>query len=668
MGTVYEAYQRSMHRTVALKVLDVGAIPSRNAEVRFQREAWIGGRLSHPNIVKVYCHGVEGRSHYIAMELATGGSLHDDIEKTKAKRRGVPADSAWRGEHIRRVISLFISAADALAHIHAHGIIHRDIKPSNLLVPEEGSRLLLTDFGLAKDEEALSVTRGGDFLGTVRYMSPEQLLAHRATIDYRSDIWSLGVSLYEAATLSLPYSADSDEAYMSAVSARDPAPARTCERAVPRDLETVLMKCLQRDPAHRYQTAAALRDDLARLLENRPVLARRPGLATRAVRFASRNRISAGLVAAFVLVAVVALALGIPPALRQRVHERVISRLEAGEPAYTYMPPGADEQRLLDDMRSGRVSREMSTRVVRHLLKPDVHVSQYMTRHAPAVYADIERYIHGWELAAVVMPKVMLDGQVVAEGSVLPPSEAVCLLSADDLAKLACGQHRLDMELRAWVFQMPDVVSQMGEAGQSLWNPPLSFADEPGGVGRALYGPGQTTWSAWWPELQSSVRSLEVGPIIFPPVFFYVVDELPQGYPTPVSSPALDAAMRDNVTLDDFRCWGGQWFLFRLTVDRPLPAALACRVEATAPGWVGRLDDLRIRPGHAPSMDTMRPVRWERVVGESPPDLGKTSLGPGDGVTVRVRLIPSRDVAASEQGFDTYWGGTLEFEGVLHRT
>ncbi len=291
MATVYEAYQRSMHRRVALKILDVSAIPSRKAEARFEREAWIGGRLNHRHVTTVYAQGVQGRSHYIAMELLPGGSLQDAITRAQQSRKEASSDSAWRAEHIRSVVGLFVGVADALGHVHSHGIVHRDIKPSNLLLSEDGGRLVLTDFGLARDETASRMTRGGDLLGTLRYMSPEQLLAHRARVDHRSDIWSLGVSLYEAVTLDLPFSAESEEAYLTAVSGKEPVPARRRDRAVPRDLETILIRCLERDPDRRYASAAELRDDLERFLDDRPVMARRPGVLTRTARFARRQRI-----------------------------------------------------------------------------------------------------------------------------------------------------------------------------------------------------------------------------------------------------------------------------------------------------------------------------------------------------------------------------------------
>jgi hypothetical protein len=292
MGTVYEAYQDSMRRKVALKVLDAGLFPSEGEFSRFEREAWIGGRLSHPNIVKAFGQGVAGASRYIAMELVEGDSLASFITKVKAEREQRPQpDSAWRAGHIRKMVSLFVGVADALHYVHQQGIVHRDIKPLNLLLSSDGTRLLLTDFGVARDAEASRVTRKGEYIGTIRYMSPEQLLAQRALVDHRSDIWSLGVSLYEALTLDLPYSADTEEAYISAVSMKDPLPARARSLAVSRDLETVLMMCLERDPDRRYSSAADLKDDLVRFLEDRPVLARRPGILLKTIRLAKRHRV-----------------------------------------------------------------------------------------------------------------------------------------------------------------------------------------------------------------------------------------------------------------------------------------------------------------------------------------------------------------------------------------
>jgi serine/threonine protein kinase len=307
MGTVYEAEQESMRRRVALKILDAGLALSGNEIARFEREAWVAGRLSHPNIVKVFGQGTEGGGaiRYIVMELIAGHSLRDEIHRLTEVRGGKPVSaSSASSEHIRSITSLFVGVADALDYVHRQGIAHRDIKPGNLLLCDNERRLVLTDFGLARDENVSQLTRRGDFLGTVHYMSPEQLMAQRVTVDHRTDIWSLGVSLYEAVTLRLPFDGDSQEAYLSAVVMREPMRARNRNRAVPRDLETVLMKCLQRDPAHRYGSVGDLRDDLKRWLEDRPVMARRPGAASRLVRVAKRHRLAVGAVIAAAALAV----------------------------------------------------------------------------------------------------------------------------------------------------------------------------------------------------------------------------------------------------------------------------------------------------------------------------------------------------------------------------
>ena len=345
LGTVYEAYQESMHRVVALKVMNPGIQPSSAANLRFEREAWIGGRLSHPNIVRVHGQGDESGIRYIAMELIDGRSLHEEIRRVK-NEAGEDRRSSSTSQAIRHTVELFIGVADALAAVHDGGVVHRDIKPSNLLLTRDGSRLLLSDFGLARDAESAHLTRQGDFLGTVRYMSPEQLLAHRVKIDHRSDIWSFGVSLYEAVTLDLPYHADSDEGYISAVSSQEPTPARRRLRAVPRDLETILMKCLERDPARRYASMRDLREDLARFLEGRPVAARRPGPVARSMRFVRRNRVAA----AAAMVAVLSSLLIVWEVLARLEDQKQIRRLRwTLEQAET---TGADPASLAPDWKA----------------------------------------------------------------------------------------------------------------------------------------------------------------------------------------------------------------------------------------------------------------------------------------------------------------------------
>ncbi len=289
MGRVYEAYEIAKHRKVALKVLNADFALFRDDISRFEREAWIGGRLNHPNIVKAYGQGEISGLHYISMELLDGPSLATDILISAAELGQLPSQKV-SSERIRKMIVLFAEVADAVHYVHDNGIIHRDIKPQNLLLTEASSRMLLSDFGLARDEAMSQLTRQNDFLGTIRYMSPEQLLQHRAKLDRRTDIWSLGVSLYQAVTLDLPYPADTVEGFLNAVSTNEPLPARARNPAIPRDLETVLMKCLEKKPARRYQNAAELRDDLRRITAHQSIQARRPSPVAKLIRFAKRHR------------------------------------------------------------------------------------------------------------------------------------------------------------------------------------------------------------------------------------------------------------------------------------------------------------------------------------------------------------------------------------------
>jgi serine/threonine protein kinase len=334
-----------MHRRVALKVLDTSVGASRDESARFEREAWIGGRLSHPHVVKVHAQGVHETTHFIAMELVEGQSLHGELQRLREARAGQLKSPSISGAALRRMVSLFVGVADALEHVHANGIVHRDIKPPNLLLTPDGTRLLLSDFGLARDDDASRLTRRGDFMGTIRYMSPEQLLAHRVKVDHRCDIWSLGVSLYEAVTLELPYEAGGAEGYISAVATKEPLAARFRNRAVPRDLETILMKCLERDPERRYASAGALRDDLQRFLEDRPVLASRAGPIRRAARFLKRHRTLAAGSAIAAAIAAGALVLFSRSQREREDLERIRTTLEQ------FIARGVDPQSVQPDWK-----------------------------------------------------------------------------------------------------------------------------------------------------------------------------------------------------------------------------------------------------------------------------------------------------------------------------
>jgi hypothetical protein len=298
MGVVYEAEQLSLRRRVALKVLRFGGPGDPEALERFRREAETVARLHHTNIVPVFAVGCEQGVHYYAMQFIDGTSLAAVLEGARREGRALdPAETARWG----------LQAAEALAHAHQRGVVHRDVKPSNLLLDDEGT-LWLTDFGLARQAGEATLTVTGALLGTPRYMSPEQASAVRRPVDHRSDLYSLGATLYELATGRPVFEADTPQALLAQILEVEPVAPRVARPGMPRDLETVLLKCLAKEPARRYPTARALADDLRAFAEGRPVRARRPGPLERSARWLRKHRKTLGVAAAAAVVALGALA------------------------------------------------------------------------------------------------------------------------------------------------------------------------------------------------------------------------------------------------------------------------------------------------------------------------------------------------------------------------
>jgi serine/threonine protein kinase len=368
MGVVYEAEQESLGRRVAIKILPnqfVGDAPRRK---RFEREARMAAKLHHTNIVPIFGVGEHDGNHYYVMQRIHGVGLdavfralvsqptavvHDAtglVELTRAilsrssdlrdmssgaldagaasssttatanvamlaaasgsgreNRRREPSYSASgraiQPRYWQSVARLLAQAADALAYAHSQGVLHRDVKPANLLLDERGT-LWVADFGLATVLDPAERSQAGDFAGTLRYMAPERF---NGTGDARSDVYALGVTLYELATLETAFASHDGRSVIRAVLDKPLPPPRSICPTMPRDLETILLKATAREPQQRYETAAALRDDLRRFADDLPILARRISAAERFVRWAKRNRaLAASLALVFVLLAVIA--------------------------------------------------------------------------------------------------------------------------------------------------------------------------------------------------------------------------------------------------------------------------------------------------------------------------------------------------------------------------
>ena len=266
MGEVWEAEQVPLERKVALKLILPERV-SRDAQALFAREARAGGRLSHPGIVTIHSHGTSGGLAWIAMELVEGAwTLRDFVDE-------VGRAGELEGGYYEHVAEFIAQVADALQAAHDAGVIHRDVKPRNILITRD-DRPKLTDFGLARitDEAALSVT--GDFAGTYAYMSPEQVAAKRAGLDHRTDIFSLGVVLYEMLTLRRPFEGDTAHQIADQILFHEPRDPRKVRSRVPKDLGIIAGKAMEKRRDRRYASMEELAADLRRHLRGEPIRAR----------------------------------------------------------------------------------------------------------------------------------------------------------------------------------------------------------------------------------------------------------------------------------------------------------------------------------------------------------------------------------------------------------
>ncbi|MHC4450417.1 MAG: protein kinase domain-containing protein [Planctomycetota bacterium] len=289
-GLVFLALDTRLGRKVALKTLGPNLDPS-FAE-RFYREAAAASRLDHPGICAVYETGEIDGTHFIAMRYVEGHSLAQLI--TQSQAAGTASESGTVGATTRKgigaTLQLIEKAARALHVAHEAGIVHRDIKPGNIMVDPAGEPVLL-DFGLARVEagDLRTLTAAGDLMGTPAYMSPEQLTAHRIKLDRRTDIYSLGVSLYECLTLKRPFEAPTLDGIYKQILAPDPPDPRRHNKQIPKDVKVVLETALEKDRERRYATALDFAEDLRRARELEPIRARPIGPVTRAWRWAQRR-------------------------------------------------------------------------------------------------------------------------------------------------------------------------------------------------------------------------------------------------------------------------------------------------------------------------------------------------------------------------------------------
>jgi serine/threonine protein kinase/dienelactone hydrolase len=340
MGVVYQALQLSLNRRVALKVLPLGAAGVSTVE-RFHREARAAAHLHHPNIVTIYAEGAESHICYFAMEMIDGENLDQIIKELRAARPPVPAtgttgarepqapeplssqekagqaspssdvlrDCATPRGYFDTVARLMSEVADALHYAHGEGIIHRDVKPSNLILSRDG-RLVLLDFGIARICAEQAMTMSGSFIGTPRYMSPEQITGGAHGSDHRCDIYSLGVTLYELLTLEPLFDGQTQERILGQILNAEPRRPRQINRYIPIDLETICCKAIEKDPQRRYATAGEFAADLRRYLHGQVIRARRRGPADHLVKFVARHKAVCALACLLAVACAVAAGIG----------------------------------------------------------------------------------------------------------------------------------------------------------------------------------------------------------------------------------------------------------------------------------------------------------------------------------------------------------------------
>src|SRR5215831_302007 len=274
-GVVFRARQKSLNRIVALKVIGLGHWATKAHLKRFRLEAEAAARLEHPGIVPIHEVGERDGSCYFSMKLVEGGQL-DEV----ARRELMP---------IRRAVKLIAKVARTVHYAHEHGILHRDIKPGNILLDKNGEPHL-TDFGLARLVEAESTVTGTlEVLGTPSYMAPEQAAGETTKLGRATDVYGLGAVLYQLLTGQPPFAGGTTYETIRLLRDTEPRQPRLLNPKIDRDLSTICLKCLEKDPARRYSSALALAEDLERWLKHEPIRARRTGVFTRGRKWVRRN-------------------------------------------------------------------------------------------------------------------------------------------------------------------------------------------------------------------------------------------------------------------------------------------------------------------------------------------------------------------------------------------
>jgi WD40 repeat protein len=450
MGVVYKARQVSLGRLVALKMILAGECAGADELVRFRAEVEAVARLQHPNLVQVYEVGERDGRPYFAMEFVDGGSLDSRAD-------GRPQSPKWAAQMVETL-------ARAIHTVHQRGIVHRDLKPGNVLLTADGAPKV-ADFGLAKRLDADGPTVTGDILGTPSYMPPEQAAGRTREIGPAADIYSLGAILYELLTGRPPFDGETPWETVNRITSEEAVTPRRLQPRIPRDLETICLKCLQKEPSKRYASARALADDLRRFLDDEPIQARRIGLWERAVKWARRRPAAAALLGVSSL-AVLALAAGgivyevrLSQALNEATNNaeesrRRLVRLQVAEGTHALddgdwlgslvwfaealsLDPGSAEREKMHRVRFGAVLRRCPRLILMGFHDGPVCEARFSPDGHFLITASEDQTAQLWDVRAgkSVGPPLRHDGAVLT-ASFSPDGQAVVTAGADGAARV----------------------------------------------------------------------------------------------------------------------------------------------------------------------------------------------------------------------------------------
>ncbi|HVV72367.1 MAG TPA: serine/threonine-protein kinase, partial [Verrucomicrobiae bacterium] len=428
MGVVHRARQRSLDRIVAIKMMTFGPGASPDSIERFRAEAISAASLHHPNIVAIHEVGVHAGQHFFVMDCIEGQSLARLVGN-----QPLPA---------QRAATYLKTIAEAVHYAHERGILHRDLKPSNVLVDLD-DQLHVVDFGLARRLEGDSeLTVTGQVLGSPNYLPPEQATGQRARVSRRTDVYALGATLYHLLTARPPFQAESLAQILDLVLHADPVSPRLLNPGVPRDLETICLKCLEKEPSRRYPTAQAMADELGRFLANEPIQARPLGPAGKAWRWCRRKPQVASLAA----VAILTFVLGFAGVLRQwHLADAQRQRAEAGELSArqnAYVLAMSAAQQALKDKNPGRalelLNRQRPGAAPRSTLNPQLSTDlrgfewRYLWQQCQNEAAEVIGRLSGriWSLG------VSRDGRWLAAGSEQGQTKAWRLATGEEIELL----------------------------------------------------------------------------------------------------------------------------------------------------------------------------------------------------------------------------------------